>query len=42
LPFHSSDLNPDDDLWRLAKAQVAAHRLYEEDQSGTVLETLAE
>ena len=32
LPFRSPELMPCEDLWRLAKAQVAANRPYREDQ----------
>jgi transposase len=33
LPFRSPELMPCEDLWRLAKAQVAANRPYRADQS---------
>jgi transposase len=42
LPFRSPELNPDEDLWRLAKAVVAANRSYQEDQPDDVVQTLAE
>src|SRR5262249_37209798 len=41
-PFRSPELMPCEDLWRSAKAQVAANRAYrEEPQSDTVLQLLA-
>ncbi len=42
LPFRSPELMPCEDLWRLAKAQVAANRPYREEQADTVVQTLAE
>jgi hypothetical protein len=33
---------PCEDLWRLAKAQVAANRPYREEQADPVVQTLAE
>jgi transposase len=42
LPFRSPELNPDEDLWRLAKAQVAANRPYRDEAPGTVVQALAE
>ncbi|HEV2458301.1 MAG TPA: transposase, partial [Ktedonobacterales bacterium] len=42
LPFRSPELNPDEDLWRLAKAQIAANRPYSEEPSDQVVQTLAE
>jgi transposase len=37
LPFRSPDLMPCEDLWRLAKAHVAANRPYREEQSADEL-----
>jgi transposase len=37
LPFRSPELMPCEDLWRLAKAQVAANRPYREEQSADEL-----
>jgi transposase len=37
LPFRSPELMPCEDLWRLAKAQIAANRPYREDQSADAL-----
>ena len=43
LPFRSPALMPCDDLWRRAKAEVAAHRPYREDQAAEeLIHTLAE
>jgi transposase len=42
LPFRSPELDPDEDLWRLAKAQVAANRPYRGEQSDQVVQALAE
>jgi transposase len=42
LPFRSPELNPDEDLWRLAKAPIAANRPYSEEPSDQVVQTLAE
>lgn len=42
LPFRSPELNPDEDLWRLTKAQVAANRPYRDEAPGTVVQALAE
>jgi len=42
LPFRSPELMPCEDLWRLAKAQVAANRPYREDQPDDLVQTLAE
>jgi transposase len=42
LPFRSPELNPDEDLWRLAKAQIAANRPYRNEAPGMVVQTLAE
>jgi transposase len=41
-PFRSPELNPDEDLWRLAKAQVAANRSYRGESPEEVVQTLAE
>lgn len=42
LPFRAPELNPDEDLWRLAKAVVAANRSYRDDQPADAVQTLAE
>jgi transposase len=43
LPFRSPELMPCEDLWRRAKAQVAANRPYREDQSAAhLVQTLAQ
>jgi transposase len=42
LPFRSPELNPDEDVWRLAKAQIAANRPYHGEPSDQVVQTLAE
>jgi transposase len=43
LPFRSPELMPCEDLWRLAKAQVAANRPYREDQApDELVQTLAQ
>jgi transposase len=43
LPFRSPELMPCEDLWRRAKAEVAANRPYREDQAAEdLIQTLAE
>jgi transposase len=42
LPFRSPELMPCEDLWRLAKAPVAANRPYREEASDLLVQALAE
>jgi transposase len=43
LPFRAPELNPAEDLWRVAKGHVAANRPYHDgDDSATLVQTLAE